>query len=452
MALTFARGTKLGPYQIDAPIGAGGMVRPTRRPTPAWSGRSPSRSSRPSSPRIPSAANVFEREAKAIAALNHPHICTLYEFDSHEGIDFLVMEHLEGESLQDRLKKGPLPHDYVLRIAIQIADALDKAHRQGITHRDVKPGNIFLIAAGGKLLDFGLAKISQTAGSEAPTKAAESLTAQGVIVGTFHYMAPELLEGQAAKPCTDIWAFGCVLYEMLTGRKLFDGESIVEVVAAVSSQNLTWERIPDSTPSELIRLLRRCVQRDVDRRLQHIADVKLELLDARDELDRPEQDATSGPLETRQVVALEWTLSREVCRHLSRENFDAAMIGDHVEYLDNERASGRLVVYLPPVGMDHSIYRDVLESSPYRGIALTPYGMEPTRPRRIPLPIADHFTIIRLFLEHLSEDVGATHTILTSFSSGADLGSRLISEGGATKRHIDGLLSLGPNLDMSNCF
>ena len=255
--------------------------------------------------------------------MNHPHICTLYEFDSHEGIDFLVMEHLEGESLQDRLKKGPLPLDYVLQIAIEIADALDKAHRQGITHRDVKPGNIFLTKSGGKLLDFGLAKLTQTVGSEARTKTADSLTAEGIVLGTFHYMAPELLEGQDANPCTDIWAFGCVLYEMLTGRKLFDGESVVEVVAAISKQNLTWERIPNGMPSELQRLLRRCVERDIGRRLQHIADTRLELLDARDELDRPHRDSTSGPLLTRQVVTVEWTLSTEVCRHLTRENVEA---------------------------------------------------------------------------------------------------------------------------------
>jgi hypothetical protein len=128
------------------------------------------------------------------------------------------------------------------------------------------------------------------------------------------------------------------------------------------------------------------------------------------------------------------------------------MIGDHVEFLDNQRSSDRLVVYLPPVGMDHSVFTDVLRSSPYRGIALTPYGMEPSRPKRIPLHIADHFTIVRLFLEHLSEHFRATHTVVTGFSSGADFACRLVSEGGVTRRHIDGLLALGANIDLSSCF
>jgi serine/threonine protein kinase len=447
--MALVSGTRLGPYEILALIGAGGMgevykATDTRldrtvaiKVLPEHLAASPEFKAR------------FEREAKAISQLNHPHICTLYEFDSQEDIDFLVMEHLEGESLQDRLTKGELPLALVLKIAVEITEALDEAHHQGIIHRDLKPGNIFLTAGGIKLLDFGLAKFSQTGlGSEESTK----LTAQGSVLGTFHYMAPELLEGHDANACTDIWAFGCVLYEMLTGQKLFDGKSVVEVVAAISKQDPAWERIPDWMPSELQRLLRRCVHRDIGRRLQHIADTRLELLDALDELDQPRRDSTSGPLETRQVVKAVWTLSTEVCRHLNRENFDPAMIGDHVEFLDNQRSSDRLVVYLPPVGMDHSVFTDVLRSSPYRGIALTPYGMEPSRSRRIPLHIADHFTIVRLFLEHLSEHFRATHTVVTGFSSGADFACRLVSEGGVTRRHIDGLLALGSNIDLSSCF
>ena len=162
---------------------------------------------------------------KVISGLNHPHICTLYEFDNHEGTDFLVMEYLEGETLADRLTKGALPLDQALRYAIEIADALDKAHRQGVTHRDLKPANIMLTKAGTKLLDFGLAKLTPTGPqSDASTKLADALTEQGTILGTFQYMAPEQLEGQDADARTDIWAFGCVVYEIGHGAEGVRGE------------------------------------------------------------------------------------------------------------------------------------------------------------------------------------------------------------------------------------
>ncbi len=170
----------------------------------------------------------FEREARTVASLNHPHICVLHDIGQQDGIHFLVMEYLEGETLAQRLDKGPLPLDQVLRYAIEIADALDKAHRQGVTHRDLKPGNIMLTKAGAKLLDFGLAKLrSETAqgvpSSQLPT-AKDSLTVEGTILGTLQYMAPEQVEGKVddVDARTDIFAFGAVVYEMATGKKAFE--------------------------------------------------------------------------------------------------------------------------------------------------------------------------------------------------------------------------------------
>src|SRR5579864_6577168 len=214
-------GTKLGPFEIIVAIGAGGMgevykARDTRLdrivaikvlPT-HLAGRAVLR-------------ERFEREAKTIASLNHPHICTLYDTGHQDDVDFLVMEYIEGETLALRLQKGPLPLDQVLRYAIEIADALDKAHRKGITHRDLKPGNIMLTKSGTKLLDFGLAKLRAppTAGplSQLPT-ANDSITAQGTILGTLQYMAPEQLECKEADARTDSFAFGVVVYEMATGK------------------------------------------------------------------------------------------------------------------------------------------------------------------------------------------------------------------------------------------
>ncbi len=178
----------------------------------------------------------FEREARAVSSLNHPHICTLYDIGEQDGIHYLVMEHLVGETLEARLAKGALPLEKTLEYAIQIADALDKAHRQGVVHRDLKPGNIMLVKSGAKLLDFGLAKLqaaeTPTNLSALPTEQA-NLTAEGTILGTLQYMAPEQLEAKEADGRTDIFAFGAVVYEMATGKKAFEGKSQASLIAAI---------------------------------------------------------------------------------------------------------------------------------------------------------------------------------------------------------------------------
>src|SRR4029079_15656270 len=182
----------------------------------------------------------FEREAKTISQLSHPHICALYDV-GHEGeTEYLVLEYLEGETLSDRLGKGVLPIDQVLRYGCEIADALDKAHRQGIVHRDLKAGNVMLTKSGVKLLDFGLAKAVAPSAARSgasltalPTQAGMDLTAEGTILGTFQYMAPEQLEGRDADARTDIFAFGAVLYEMVTGKKAFSGRSQASLISSI---------------------------------------------------------------------------------------------------------------------------------------------------------------------------------------------------------------------------
>src|ERR1700693_3620377 len=212
-------GRRLGPYEILSAIGAGGMgevykARDTRLNRIVAIKVLPAHLADRAELR-----DRFDREAKTIASLNHPHICTLHDIGRQDGIDYLVMEYLEGETLAQRLVKGALPLEQVLQYAIEISDALDKAHRKGVTHRDLKPGNIMLTKSGTKLLDFGLAKLKQVVApanvplSELPT-AKDPLTAQGSIVGTMQYMAPEQLEGKEVDARTDIFAFGVVVYEM----------------------------------------------------------------------------------------------------------------------------------------------------------------------------------------------------------------------------------------------
>jgi Tol biopolymer transport system component len=280
--MTLPAGSRLGPYEIVAPLGVGGMgevykARDTRlERTVAVKVLA---SHLAASPEV---RQRFEREAKTISQLSHPHICALHDVGREGEIEYLVMEYLEGETLSDRLAKGALPIDQVLRFGVQIADALDKAHRQGIVHRDLKPGNVMLTKSGVKLLDFGLAKaIAPAAPPESltayPTQ--QALTQEGTILGTFEYMAPEQIEGPGADPRTDIFAFGAVLYEMATGRKAFSGKSRMSLVSSVLRDHPNpISQVAPASPPSLDRLVQTCLAKDPDDRWQSAADVKRELL------------------------------------------------------------------------------------------------------------------------------------------------------------------------------
>ena len=224
----------------------------------------------------------FEREARAISSLNHPHICTLYDVGREDGVDFLVMEYLEGETLAERLQRGALPLEEALRYAIQIADALDNAHRHGVVHRDLKPGNIMLTEAGAILLDFGLARLRQGYGGQAPLSSVSTrvkpLTEKGAILGTFQYMAPEQLEGLEADTRTDVFAFGAVVYEMLTGKRAFEGESQASLIAAILEREPTpLSSLQPMTPPALERTIRKALAKEPDRRWQDVGDFGSEL-------------------------------------------------------------------------------------------------------------------------------------------------------------------------------
>ncbi len=274
-------GAKLGPYEILAPIGAGGMgevyqAKDTRLDRTVAIKVLPSHLAE-----NPDLKQRFEREARAVSSLNHPHICTLYEFDTQVGTDFLVMEYIEGETLAEKLTKGALPLDKTLEYAIQIADGLDKAHRAGIVHRDLKPGNIMLTKLGIKILDFGLAKFQQ---ETAESDNSEELTRQkpltdaGSILGTVQYMAPEQLEGQEADVRTDIFAFGALLYQMLTGRRAFEGKSQASVITAIMSVDPpALCSLQPTTPPVLDWVTKRCLEKDPDERWQSAKDLTAHL-------------------------------------------------------------------------------------------------------------------------------------------------------------------------------
>jgi serine/threonine protein kinase len=291
--MALASGIKLGPYEIQSPLGAGGMGEVYR----AMDGRLDRTvaikvlaSHLSSSPEL---KQRMEREARAISSLNHPHICQLYDIGSQDGTDYLVMEFLEGETLADRLRKGAMPLAEIYRIGIAVAEALAVAHRQGIVHRDLKPGNIMLTQSGAKLMDFGLAKpigvpaMATSSGAVPSFTAAATmsgpsplspLTIAGSIVGTIQYMSPEQIEGKEADARSDIFAFGAVLYEMVAGKRPFAGKSQISLASSI------LEKDPDpisgvkpETPPGLEHLMMTCLQKNPEDRFQSAQDIKLEL-------------------------------------------------------------------------------------------------------------------------------------------------------------------------------
>ncbi len=283
MALT--PGTRLGPYEILSAIGAGGMgevyqAHDTKlgrdvavKVLPEAFAHDADRLSR------------FQREAKMLASLNHPNIATIHGLEQSGGTSYLVMELVSGETVAERVKAGPLGIEQALKIAVQIAEALEAAHEKSIIHRDLKPANVKMTPEGKvKVLDFGLAKaFAGDAANEdignSPTLSAAA-TMQGTILGTAAYMSPEQARGKSVDKRTDIWAFGCVLYELLAGRQAFQGETTTEILAAVLRGEPDWQALPETTPLSIRALLRRCLQKEMNKRARDAGDARIEIEEA----------------------------------------------------------------------------------------------------------------------------------------------------------------------------
>jgi serine/threonine protein kinase/Tol biopolymer transport system component len=287
--MPLSAGTRLGPYEILAPLGSGGMGE-VYRARDSRLGRDVAIKVLPQHLNAsPEVRARFEREARTVSSLNHPSICTLFDVGREGDTDYLVMELIEGETLAQKLQKGALPAADVLKLGAQIADALDRAHRAGVIHRDLKPGNVMLTKSGAKLMDFGLARATGLAGpagasgatvlamTQSPTMAAP-LTAEGTIVGTFQYMSPEQLEGKEADARSDIWALGCVLYEMATGARAFEGATQASLIGAIMRDVLRpMSQLAPMSPPGLERLVLQCVAKDPEERWQSAGDIRREL-------------------------------------------------------------------------------------------------------------------------------------------------------------------------------
>jgi eukaryotic-like serine/threonine-protein kinase len=352
--MSLKAGSKLGPYEIVAPLGAGGMgevyrARDTRLDRTVAIKILPAH--------LSEKLNVkqrFEREARAISSLQHPHICTLYDVGHDSGTDFLVMEYLEGESLAKRLEKGPLDPEQTLKIGIEICEGLAAAHQRGVVHRDLKPGNVVLTRTGAKLLDFGLAKPLEAApaasltglptASKAWEAVKEPVTAEGTIVGTFQYMSPEQLEGREADARSDIFALGAVLYEMATGKRAFEGKSQASVIAAILEREPPpVSQLQPMSPPALDRVVKACLTKDPEARFQSAHDVGLEL---RWIAERGGRAGAAAPLAARRRISTvaAWAIAA-VC-------FAAAMVLAAVLFLRAPPQPSQMVraSLMPPAG------------------------------------------------------------------------------------------------------
>ena len=446
-------GARFGPYEVVAPLGAGGMgevyrARDTRL------GRDVALKVLPAHLCESAEARArFEREARVVSALDHPHICVLHDLGREDGTDYLVMELVEGESLAQRLTRGPLAVGEVMRLGAEIADALDRAHAAGVVHRDLKPSNIMLSRAGAKLMDFGLARqaprvgVLTASGSDAASQSptvATPLTTAGSFVGTSQYMAPEHLDGREADARSDLWALGCVLYEMTTGRRAYEGATPASLVSSImKDEPRPVVELAPLAPPGLERVIRACLAKDPEQRWQNAHDVALALR-------WPAADPAAPGRPGGAVVEREFMLTAAHVRQLAERN--PRLVGYPVTYVDNQVQSDRLIVFLHGLGADGGQFEEFLRASRHRAIAVTLVGFGKLEKRRPTLGIEDHSRVLRLLLREITAECRPRRTLLVGHSAGADQLLRMMHDEEGAGIQVDGLIALGPNVSLDTCF
>jgi pimeloyl-ACP methyl ester carboxylesterase len=453
--MPLTKGTRLGPYEVVAPVGAGGMgevyrARDTRLGRDVAVKVLPSHLSESAEARA-----RFEREARVVSGFNHPHICVLHDLGREGEIDYLVMELVEGESLAERIARGPLPTSDVLRLGAEIADALDRAHRAGVVHRDLKPGNVMLSKSGAKLMDFGLAREGRLGGvlsatgsgpgpmSQSPT-IASPLTAEGAFVGTSHYMAPEQLEGREADARGDLWALGCVLYEMATGRRPYEGSTPASLISSIMrDEPRPMIELAPLTPPVLDRVIRACLAKDPEQRWQSARDLALALR-------WPAAEPAAAGRAAGALIEREFVLTAGHVRQLAERN--PRLVGYPVTYVDNQVQSDQLVVFLHGLGADGGQFEVFLNASPHRAVAVTLVGFGRLEKRRPTLGIDDHSRVLRMLLREIVTECRPKRTLLVGHSAGADQLLRMMHDDAAAGVKVDGLIALGPNVSLDTCF
>lgn len=390
-------------------------------------------------------AERFHREIQIAAALQHPNILSLIDSGAAGTLLYYVMPFIEGSTLRARLARdGELPIDEGLRLLREIAEALAYAHSRGIVHRDLKPENVLFMAGHAQLADFGVAKALGDLG------VGVAVTAGGVVLGSPGYMAPEAASGDSATDHrADIYAFGVLGYEILAGQHPFPAAGHRQMILAhLTRDPQPLQGLRPSVSAELNDLIMRCLEKRPADRWQSAAEIARRL-DAM----LASSGATASRQRTHDVTSRRFRLTEAVCGKLRRSSFDPRMIGDEVEYLDNGAKSDVLVCFFHAIGLDGADFEPHLRLLPYRGIALTLYGFEASRRRRLTLPLDDHIVLVRELLRDLASRFTPSAILVVGFSSGGDFALRLAAQTPSDPAvRVDGVLSLGCNLALETCF
>ena len=447
---------QIGAYSVDCEIGRGGMGV-VYKATDSRLDRLVAIKGLPEHlANNPQLITRFEQEAKTLAALNHPNVAGIHGIEEHEGSKYLVLEFVDGETLADRIARGPLGIDEALDICSQVAAGLEAAHDAGFVHRDLKPANAMISASGAaKVLDFGLARIdptitSSSSAAEAPTLGLSGTgTKPGTILGTVRYMSPEQARGEPADRRSDLWALGVVIYECLTGVNPFARESAAETLSVILGEEPDLTALPETTPSEVVALIGRCLRKDARRRQCSAGDCRLILEDARHSTSY--EGPASAPVPS--ITDKRFRISDELCRTLDRSGFDALLPGWEMRYADNNRDSDMLIMWIPSIGGGHttSAWRELIRSSPYRMIIVCPVGLEPGVANRPVVSIENQFALIRALTASLRESLHPRKTVLSGFSCGSIMALRCAA-GDETGELIDGVLAIDPDMQESDCF
>jgi serine/threonine protein kinase len=390
-------------------------------------------------------AERFLREILIVARLQHPHILGLIDSGEASGTLYYVMPYVPGESLRTRLaREGELPIAEAVWILREIADALAHAHMHQVIHRDIKPENVLFAARHALVADFGIAKAVTDAATGGP------ITGTGIVVGSPAYMAPEQASSDPQLDHrADIYAFGVLAYEVLTGVPPFTAPGPVQLVAAhMSRQPDPLTRHRPSIPEALDEMVLRCLAKRPADRFQRADDIVAYL----DSILTGPLSESMGTTAEHPVAPSKYRIGESLARRLDRNTFDPRMVGDSIEYLDNHARSETLVCMVPAIGLDAAEFEEHLRLLPWRCVAVTPFSHEPGRHRRYTLSLADHFTLLRHFLRHVTQRTGPRRVVLAGFSSGADAVMRFTGGRPGGGARVSGVLSLGCNVSLETCF
>ncbi|MHC4559595.1 MAG: protein kinase domain-containing protein [Planctomycetota bacterium] len=453
--VVLTQGTMVSHYRIVEKIGAGGMGEVHLAEDTKLKRKVALKFLSVDQTHNKSVLQQFMQEAQAAARLQHPNIITVYEVNEYKGNPFISMTHIEGQTLKQLSTTRPLPLDEIIDIGIQITRGLATAHEKGITHRDLKPGNLMVDNTGTvKILDFGLAVLSDVETTDDPDATRTSNPFANRIAGTIAYMAPEQLLGQEINSRVDIFAFGVIMHELIIGEHPFWALSATEISASILRDTPTdLHSKRSNVPYDLNRIVTRCLAKKPDKRFQTARDVCNELEELSNKL---KQDTAfivenHGPIAVGSLLCEEsFVITTDLVRQLSHK--DPKMIGGSLAYTDNRIASEALVFYLHGMGADHSQFSNVLQQLPFRAVAISLFGFDLNAQLRLPLTLQDHSILIHALIKDVCSQLRPRHIILAGFSSGADHLLHYLTSESFTEIEITGLMSFGCNIDIEDCF